>query len=45
MTVQLTKLPLYHKINKIDMLYFAKPELRGFVYSAKGRIISNMLYM
>jgi hypothetical protein len=36
-TVQVTKLPLLHKISKVDMVYIAKPGLTvaGLVYSAK----------
>jgi hypothetical protein len=42
MTVQVTKLLLWHKIHKIGMICFAKP---GLVYRAKARIFNNMLYV
>jgi hypothetical protein len=47
-TLQVNKLPLEHKISKIDMICFAKPGLTEelyIVHSAKGRIFNNMLYV
>jgi hypothetical protein len=32
MTIQVTKLPLYHKISKIDMICFPKPILKEDLY-------------
>jgi hypothetical protein len=43
-TVQVTKLPLQHKIRKIGMICSVCTD-RGLVYSAKERIFSNMLHV
>jgi hypothetical protein len=40
-TVQVTKLPLKHGISKIGIVYTG----RGLLYSAKGRIFNNMLFV
>jgi hypothetical protein len=44
-TVQVTKLPLQHKILKLDMICTAKPVLKGLVCPEKGRIFKSMLYV
>jgi hypothetical protein len=44
-TVQDSKLPLEHKISKIDMICFAKPGLTEDLYRAKGRIFNNMVHV
>jgi hypothetical protein len=45
-TVQVTKVPLWHKMRKICMICFAKPGLtRRLLYSAKGIIFSNIPYV
>jgi hypothetical protein len=42
--VQMTKLPLKHKLCKIDMNCSAKPAVTsGLVYNVQGRIFNNML--
>jgi hypothetical protein len=46
MTVQVTKLPLWHKTRKIGTICFGKPVLiRGLVYCAKARLFNNLLYV
>jgi hypothetical protein len=44
-TVHVTKLPLWHKISKISMIYFAKPILREDLYIVKMEEFSTTCYM
>jgi hypothetical protein len=44
MTVHVTKLPLSHKINKLGMIYFAKPGWTEGFY-IEGRIFNVLLYV
>jgi hypothetical protein len=44
-TIQVTKLPLYHKISKIDMICFAKPSLTDDLYILHKEELSMTFYM
>jgi hypothetical protein len=44
-TVQVTNLPLYHKIRKIGMICSVKPVLTEDLCGAKGRLFNSMLYV
>jgi hypothetical protein len=45
-TVQMTKLPLWHKIPTICVIYFAKPGLTEDLYIVQNEeIFHNMLYV
>jgi hypothetical protein len=42
-TVQLNRLPLYHKISKTGMICFARPVLTQDLYIVQKIIFNNML--
>jgi hypothetical protein len=45
-SVQVTKLPLKHKMRKISVIFFAKPVLKEeFYIGEKEEFCSNMLYV
>jgi hypothetical protein len=44
-TIQVTKLPLYHKMYKIDMICFAKPGLTEDLYIVQKEEFSITCYM
>jgi hypothetical protein len=45
MTVQVTKLSLKHKLNKIGMICLTKSRLTEDIYIVKGKIFNIMLYV
>jgi hypothetical protein len=45
MTVQVAKLPLMHKLNKIGMICLAKSRQTEDIYIVKGKIFNIMLYV
>jgi hypothetical protein len=44
-TVQVTKLPLQHKIRKIDLVCFTKPVLTEYLYVVQKEEFSVTCYM
>jgi hypothetical protein len=44
-TFQMTKLPLYHKMSKIDMICFPKPRLTDDLYIVHKEEFSVTCYM